>query len=167
MAHSLACSAMLTLLRMLAHSTEHCCVWSFTHSLLTIDYFCLIFKVSKTTVREARKQHFGWFYVYSLTKKKSEFVDESVTIVSLNHCVIVITLQTQPICRVFSLKVKKKYTKKWRWPSQKMEIWHMVNNDIAFIFAWKWFSNHDFLAVIAFLVSDFDDFYTGQFGGIN
>ena len=44
----------------------------------------------------------------------------------------------------FSINVKKKCKKKWRWNSRKMKIWYKDNNIVVFIFAQKWFSNYDY-----------------------
>ena len=35
----------------------------------------------------------------------------------------------------FSINVKKKCKKKWRWPSRKMKIWYKYNNNAVSIFA--------------------------------
>ena len=35
----------------------------------------------------------------------------------------------------FSINVKKKWKKKWRWPSRKMKHWYKYNINIVFIFA--------------------------------
>ena len=43
----------------------------------------------------------------------------------------------------FSIDEKKKCKKKWRWPGREMKIWYKYNNNVVFIFAWKYFSNHD------------------------
>ena len=44
----------------------------------------------------------------------------------------------------FSVNVKKKCQKIWRWPSRRMKIWHKYNINLVIIFAWKWFLNHDY-----------------------
>ena len=43
----------------------------------------------------------------------------------------------------YSIKVKKKCTKKWRWPSRELKIWYMYNNIIVFLFTKKYFSYFD------------------------
>ena len=44
----------------------------------------------------------------------------------------------------FSINVKKKWKKKWRWPTRKIKIWYKHKNIVVFILAWKWFSNRDY-----------------------
>ena len=51
-----------------------------------------------------------------------------------------------------SIKVKKKCTEKWRWPSRKLKTWYMWNNITIIIFPKKDFSYFDLYRV-----------YTGSF----
>ena len=37
-----------------------------------------------------------------------------------------------------SIKVKKKCTKKWRWPCRELKTWYMWNNIMVFLFAKKY-----------------------------
>ena len=41
------------------------------------------------------------------------------------------------------IKLKKKCSKKWRWPRRKLKIWYMCNNIMVFLFPKKYFSNFD------------------------
>ena len=50
-------------------------------------------------------------------------------------CTELIILYTFVSKRRFFTNVKKKFKKKWRWPSRKMKIWYKYNNNVVFIFA--------------------------------
>ena len=43
----------------------------------------------------------------------------------------------------YSIKVRKKCTKKWRWPSRELKTWYMYNNIMGFLFTKKYFSYFD------------------------
>ena len=57
-----------------------------------------------------------------------------------------------------SIKVKKKYMKKRRWPSRKMKTWHMNNTNMMFVFAKK-FPIMIYVADMAILMSNFWQFW--------
>ena len=42
-----------------------------------------------------------------------------------------------------SIKVKKKCTQKWRWPSRELKTWYMYNYIMGFLFTKKYFSYFD------------------------
>jgi len=43
----------------------------------------------------------------------------------------------------YSIKVKKKCTKNWRWPIRELKTWHMYNNTMVFLYAKRYFSYFD------------------------
>ena len=61
-----------------------------------------------------------------------------------------------------TINVKKKYTKKWRWPHRELKIWHMCNHIIVNILTKNIFFMLLYITDMAIWMSNFDNFDIDQ-----